>query len=79
MTEKNIQTTNSSERLPLTSADLTGALINQLREGAPEIFSEGHIDFAKLQAALGEHVEDQPERYGLNCDRRPETVGFQPE
>lgn len=66
MTEKHTQTTNSSERLPLTSADLTEALINQLREAAPQIFSEGRVDFTRLQAALGEHIEDQPERYGLN-------------
>lgn len=66
MTDKNTQTVNPPERLPLTSADLTEVMIKQLREVAPHIFSEGRVDFAKLQAALGEHIDDQPERYGLN-------------
>ncbi len=53
------------EKLPLTSADLTDALIAQLRKAAPQIFSEQKVDFVKLQAALGEHIDTNPERYGL--------------
>lgn len=56
---------NSKERLRLTSADITEELVSQLRDAAPQIFSEGRVDFAKLQAALGEHIETSPERYGL--------------
>jgi len=52
-------------KLPLTSADMTEALLAQLRDAAPQIFGEGRVDFAKLQAALGEHIETNPERYGL--------------
>lgn len=52
-------------KLPLTSADLTEALLAQLHDAAPQIFSEGRVDFAKLQAALGEHIDINPERYGL--------------
>jgi adenine-specific DNA-methyltransferase len=52
-------------KLPLTSADVTEALLAQLRESSPQIFSEGKVDFAKLQAALGEHISTDPERYGL--------------
>jgi len=52
-------------KLPLTSADLTETLLAQLRAATPQIFSEGRVDFAKLQAALGEHIETNPERYGL--------------
>lgn len=65
MNDKKTQAANSPERLPLTSADMTDALIGQLRDAAPQIFSEGRVDFAKLQAALGEHIETNPERYGL--------------
>ena len=65
MNDKKTQAANSPERLPLTSADMTDALISQLRDAAPQIFSEGRVDFAKLQAALGEHIETNPERYGL--------------
>ncbi len=52
-------------KLPLTSAGITEALLAQLRDAAPQIFSEGHVDFARLQAALGEHIDTNPERYGL--------------
>lgn len=66
MTDKHTQTMNSSERLALTSEDVTDNLIKQLRDATPQIFSEGRVDFSKLQAALDEHIEEQPERYGLN-------------
>jgi adenine-specific DNA-methyltransferase len=65
MNDKKSQAAQTSERLPLTSADMTAALISQLRATSPQIFSEGRVDFAKLQAALGEHIETNPERYGL--------------
>ncbi|MDO9012765.1 MAG: site-specific DNA-methyltransferase, partial [Gallionella sp.] len=57
---------NDEIKLPLTSADLTEALLAQLRDVAPQIFSEGKVDFSRLQAALGEHIATDPERYGLN-------------
>jgi len=65
MNDKKTQAANTPERMPLTSLDVTEALLAQLRDAAPQIFSEGRVDFAKLQAALGEHVETNPERYGL--------------
>src|SRR4030067_3499135 len=51
--------------LPLPSADLTEALLAQLLDAVPQIFSEGRVDFFKLQAALGEHIDTNQERYGL--------------
>lgn len=65
MNDKKIEAANSPERLPLTSADMTDALIGQLRDAAPQIFSAGRVDFTKLQAALGEHIDTNQERYGL--------------
>jgi len=65
MNDKKTQAANTPERMPLTSLDVTEALLAQLRDAAPQIFSEGRVDFAKLQAALGEHVETNPKRYGL--------------
>ena len=56
---------NDEIKLPLTSAEVTEALLAQLRDAAPQIFSEGRVDFAKLQAVLGEHIDSNPERYGL--------------
>ena len=55
----------AQDRFPLTSADMTDALLTQLRDAAPQVFSEGRVDFTKLQAALGEYIETGPERYGL--------------
>jgi adenine-specific DNA-methyltransferase len=54
------------EPLPAVSSDQTESLLAQLREAAPQLFSEGKVDFAKLKAALGEHVAEGRERYGLN-------------
>ena len=53
------------ERQPLTSLNMTDQFVIQLRDAVPQIFSEGRVDFAKLQAMLGEHIETSPERYGL--------------
>lgn len=62
MTDKNPK----PERLPLNTSDLTESLLAQLRNTAPQVFREGKVDFAKLQAALGNHIDGDPERYGLN-------------
>lgn len=48
MTDKNPK----PERLPLNTSDLTESLLAQLRNAAPQVFREGKVDFAKLQAAL---------------------------
>lgn len=53
-------------QLPLTSPDPVTDLLAQLRAAAPQVFSEGRVDFEKLRAALGDQVEQNPERYGLN-------------
>ncbi len=58
-------TSPQPEKLPLTSPDLTQELLDQLRAAAPQVFGEDKIDFAKLRAALGDAVDDSPERYGL--------------
>src|ERR1043165_10236735 len=62
MTDKNPQ----PERLPLNTSDLTEALLSQRRNAAPQVFREVRVDFDKLQAALGNQIDGDPERYGLN-------------
>ena len=52
-------------KLPLMSPDPADDLLAQLREAAPQVFSEGRVDFDRLKAALGGHVEQGTERYGL--------------
>ncbi len=53
-------------QLPLASPDPVADLLAQLRAAAPQVFSEGRVDFDKLKAALGDHIDQNPERYGLN-------------
>jgi adenine-specific DNA-methyltransferase len=45
--------------------DLAARLRAALQALAPHVFTEGQIDFEKLRAALGEAVNDGPERYQL--------------
>ena len=49
--------------IPTTSTDPNAERVEILRESFPEAFSEGRIDFDKMRAALGEVVEERPERY----------------
>lgn len=52
-------------QLPLASPDPVADLLAQLRAAAPQVFSEGRVDFDKLKAALGDQIDQNPERYGL--------------
>jgi adenine-specific DNA-methyltransferase len=52
-----------AEQITLTSADITADRLAALKELIPEAFTEGKIDFAKLRAALGDFVDESPERY----------------
>lgn len=60
-------------KLPLTSDNPTEALLAQLREQAPNIFSEGKVDWDKLKATLGEAIDARPERYGLTWAGKAEA------
>ncbi len=48
------------------SADILVGNIEQLKTIFPEAFSEGKIDFEVLRQLLGDTVEEQEEKYGLN-------------
>ncbi len=52
-------------QLPLASPDPVADLLEQLRAAAPQMFSEGRVDFDKLKVALGDQIEAGQERYGL--------------
>ena len=49
-----------------TSMNLEEEKIKLLKEVLPEVFAEGKIDFEKLKATLGEHIDFSNERYVLN-------------
>lgn len=48
------------------SLDITEERLNKLKEILPDAFTEGKIDWEKLQASLGENIEFKNERYVLN-------------
>ena len=52
-------------KLPLTSMNVIEDRITQLEDVFPEAVTEGKVDFEKLKSALGEKIENGPERYGL--------------
>ncbi len=64
----------SNVRLPLTSALPTADRLAALKELYPEAFADGKIDFAKLKQLLGEAVETDRERYGLNWAGKAEAM-----
>lgn len=55
----------NDNKLPLTSSDVTAELLAELREIAPQVFTENRVDFDKLKATLGENIVPKDERYGL--------------
>ncbi|MEI6746963.1 MAG: site-specific DNA-methyltransferase, partial [Methylococcaceae bacterium] len=55
------------ESFPLTSMDVTDLQQQKLKALFPEVFTEGgKIDFDKLRLTLGENVDADKERFGLN-------------
>lgn len=60
-------------KLPLASSDVTAEVLAQLREIAPQVFTEGGVDFDKLQATLGENIVPKDERYGLSWAGKSEA------
>ncbi len=57
--------TDEVETVEKTSPDLVVEQTEQLKHILPQIFSEGKVDFDKLRTALGDMVDDQPERYSF--------------
>ena len=49
-----------------TTPSITDEQLDQLRALLPQAFSEGKVDFDKLRAALGDFVDERPERYSFS-------------
>ncbi|MBD3793617.1 MAG: site-specific DNA-methyltransferase, partial [Campylobacterales bacterium] len=47
------------------SLDIVSENITKLRELFPEVFSEGKIDFKKLEEELGQFIDSDAERYNF--------------
>ncbi len=56
-----------------TSLDIIAEKIDSLKQILPEVFSEGKIDWEKLQATLGEDINFSNERYVLNWAGKSEA------
>ncbi len=54
------------ERVAGTSPNLVDGRMEALRDLIPQAFTEGRIDFERLRAALGDVVDDSPERYSFS-------------
>lgn len=62
------------EKINTTSANMTEERLAQLRQLLPEAFSEGKVDFDRLRAALGDHVDDRPERYSFTWAGKRDAI-----
>jgi len=55
------------------SLDIVNQNIEKIKELFPEVFSEGKINFAKLQEELGTFAEDEAERYNFTWAGKSEA------
>lgn len=55
------------------SLDIVNQNIEKIKELFPEVFSEGKINFAKLQEELGTFAEDETERYNFTWAGKSEA------
>ncbi|MBS4067488.1 MAG: site-specific DNA-methyltransferase [Sulfurimonas sp.] len=55
------------------SLDIVSQNIEKIKELFPEVFSEGKINFAKLQEELGTFAEDETERYNFTWAGKSEA------
>jgi adenine-specific DNA-methyltransferase len=64
----------SIEHVGRTSADLLAKRVAELRRVFPDVVAEGKIDFAKLREALGDEVDDRPERYSFTWAGKRDAI-----
>jgi len=55
------------------SLDIVSENVDKLKELFPEVFSEGKIDFTKLQEELGEFTDKENERYNFTWNGKQEA------
>ena len=55
------------------SLDIVSENVEKLKELFPEVFSEGKIDFTKLQEELGEFTDKENERYNFTWNGKQEA------
>ena len=55
------------------SLNISEEKIEELKKVIPEVFTEGKIDFEKLQRTLGKEIDGKDEKYSFNWAGRKET------
>ena len=64
-----------TENHPLSgSQDILADNIHKLKEIFPEVFSEGRVNFEKLQVLLGDLITPNDDLYGLNWWGKNEAI-----
>ena len=61
------------EKLTGESMNIVNENIEKLKELFPEVFSEGRIDFKKLEEELGEFIDTENERYNFTWNGKAEA------
>lgn len=74
MTAEKKMTINEAAAKGLLSMDIAENKRTQLEQLFPEAFTEGKIDFDQLRRVLGDWVEPNKERYGLNWPGKAECI-----
>ena len=69
-----LRQSSQPEKMSLTSMDIAEEKRQQLKQIFPEIFCEDKIDFDQLRRILGECVEPDKERFGLNWPGKAECM-----
>ena len=70
------QESGPRERVASDSSSPRDELVAQIRLLAPQAFTEGRFDFAKLRELLGEEIEDRPERFSFTWAGRRDAVAM---
>jgi len=62
-----------TKKVSKESLGITNEKITELKKVIPEVFTEGKIDFEKLQRTLGKEINGKDEKYSFNWAGRKET------
>lgn len=65
---------SSDVRIPLVSSSPDVGRVEALKVLFPEAFTEGRVDFDRLKQALGQAVQSDRERYGLNWAGKSQAI-----
>lgn len=62
------------EKVSIASPDIREERLEELKRVIPEAFTEGKIDAEKFFAALGEDIDDRPDRYSFSWAGKKDAI-----